>query len=233
VTQPGAGRALRELGLPAHQIEALSIERMRAAATVELPPSPADTVALRMAYAAGDPSLLGEIVVDAVAVHDAVQSMREGLCVICDTRMVLAGIRRDVEAAGAATMCALDVHGQAAEGSTDPAWLQDATRAAASTAAARAMVRLATTEAPCAAIVVGAAPTALLAVLDLLGDGMPRPGAVIATCPGLVAAAEAKLLLLRSRERLGVGVIAVTGTRGGSAVAAAAVNALARMALTD
>jgi len=224
--EPGAGRAQLELGLPPEQIEATSIARLRAAATVELPPPPADTVALRMAWAAGDPSLLADIVVDEAAVREVVSQLRKGRSIICDTRMVLAGIERAVETTGAAALCALDAGTEAVKHRTP-------THSAASTASARAMVRLASATAPCAAIVVGSAPTALLAVLDLLGDGMPRPGAVIATCPGLVAAAEAKQLLLDTRVRLGTAVIATRGTRGGSAVAAAAVNALVRLADAD
>jgi precorrin isomerase len=73
-------------------------------------------------------------------------------------------------------------------------------------------------------LAIGNAPTALLAVLDALADGAPPPAALIATPCGLVAAEEAKELLLHTHP---VPAITVRGTRGGSAVAAAAVNACA------
>jgi precorrin-8X/cobalt-precorrin-8 methylmutase len=80
-----------------------------------------------------------------------------------------------------------------------------------------------------AVVVIGNAPTALLALLDALADGAPQPAALIATPCGLVAAAEAKQLLLDTTP---CPAITVRGTRGGSAVAAAAVNACALLALS-
>lgn len=227
--RPGSGRALRGLGVAPQDIERLSMERIRARLTVELPPPPAAAVALRMAYAAADPDLVADLVIDAAAVGAAVAALRRGQgWVVCDTRMVLAGMRAAIEARGLSPLCVLDEHYVPL---VRHPWHNDDTRAAAqgSTGTARATAFLVAALAP-AIVVIGNAPTALLAVLDVLGDGMPPPAALIATCPGLVAAAEAKQLLLDSRAALGVAVIAVAGTRGGSAVAAAAVNALCRLA---
>ena len=68
---------------------------------------------------------------------------------------------------------------------------------------------------------IGNAPTALLAVLDLAGRCRP-PACVIATCPGFSIAAEAKEALFSS----GLPYVAIAGTRGGSGLAAAALNFL-------
>jgi precorrin-8X/cobalt-precorrin-8 methylmutase len=78
-----------------------------------------------------------------------------------------------------------------------------------------------------AVVAVGNAPTALLALLDALADGAPAPAAIVATCCGLVAATEAKELLLADPP---APAIVLRGPRGGSAAAAAALNALCRLA---
>ena len=73
--------------------------------------------------------------------------------------------------------------------------------------------------------VIGNAPTALFRLLELLADGAPRPAAIVATPPGFVGAREAKAAL--AQDSRGVPFLTLLGRRGGSAVAAAAVNALA------
>lgn len=222
MTEPtsGAGRALRSLGLSGEEIEARSLDRLRAAAPVPLPPTPADAVALRMAYAAGDPSLLADVVADVDAVSRATEALREERAVVVDTHMALAGVATAARRAGVRVLCALDATPASAS------WLDPATAAAATTRSARGMIDALCATAPAAIVAVGTSPTALLAVCDLLADGMPAPAVVVATCCGLVGAAEAKDLLLATRERAGVAVVAVRGSRGGAGVAAAAVNAL-------
>jgi precorrin-8X/cobalt-precorrin-8 methylmutase len=72
--------------------------------------------------------------------------------------------------------------------------------------------------------VVGNAPTALFRLLEMLDAGAPRPAAVIGIPVGFIGAAESKEALARDRR---VPYLVVHGRRGGSAMAAAAVNALA------
>lgn len=227
--EPGAGRALGTLACSATDIEEISLARVRAAATVPLPPPPGDAVALRMAYAAGDPTLLADIVVDAAAVRAVAAALAEGRSVLCDSRMLSAGARAAVAACGGSANALADL----AAGDAAPAATVAATMAAARTATAARLVACAGELGGCACLALGTAPSAVLALLDLLADGCAPPPAVIATCCGLVAATEAKDLLLTWRERLGVPVIAVRGSRGGAAVAAAAVNACARLALSE
>jgi precorrin-8X/cobalt-precorrin-8 methylmutase len=223
VITPGEGRALAALGMRPVEIEALSMARLRAAAPVPLPPPPADEVALRIAYAAGDPGLLADLSVPVAAVEAAAAALARGAPVICDVAMVAAGARARLAALGIEPLVAVE-----AAGGPLPGVLGAATRAAveASSRSARGLLALAGRMGG-AVVAVGNAPTALLALLDALADGAPAPAAVIASCCGLVAAAEAKELLL---ARPPVPVIAVRGTRGGSAVAAAALNALAALA---
>jgi precorrin-8X/cobalt-precorrin-8 methylmutase len=77
-----------------------------------------------------------------------------------------------------------------------------------------------------AVVAVGNAPTALFRLLELLADGAPRPAAVLGLPVGFVGAAESKEALAASG--LGVPYLTVHGRRGGSALTAAAVNALAK-----
>jgi len=76
-----------------------------------------------------------------------------------------------------------------------------------------------------ALVAVGNAPTALFHLLELVAAGAPRPAAVVGVPVGFVGAAESKAALAESPLRLPF--LVVHGRRGGSALAAAAVNALA------
>ena len=74
-------------------------------------------------------------------------------------------------------------------------------------------------------VAVGNAPTALFRLLELIEQGAPRPAAVIGVPVGFIGAAESKAALAEHPSRLEF--LVVHGRRGGSAIAAAAVNALA------
>jgi precorrin-8X/cobalt-precorrin-8 methylmutase len=78
-------------------------------------------------------------------------------------------------------------------------------------------------------VVVGNAPTALLSVSDLIRGGKARPSMIVGTPVGFVQALESKRYL----QSLGVPFVTVEGTRGGSAVAVAATNALLQLAVED
>jgi precorrin-8X/cobalt-precorrin-8 methylmutase len=143
--------------------------------------------------------------------------------VICDVAMVAAGARSRLAVLGIEPRVAVEAAdlpiGDAVGAATRVA-------VAASSRSARGLLALAGSIGG-AVVVVGNAPTALLALLDAVADGVPAPAAVIASCCGLVAATEAKELLL---ARPPAPAIVVRGSRGGSAVAAAALNALAALA---
>ncbi|HZS12980.1 MAG TPA: precorrin-8X methylmutase [Candidatus Dormibacteraeota bacterium] len=217
----GAGIALRTHGLPPDEIMPLSLRRLRERSPVALPPEPAASVALRMAYAAGDPDLLRDVVAPVGAVQAAQRALQQGVAVVCDVAMVAAGVRSVVERHGSRVFCAQDVAGAPLSDHHISAATRDA--AATSTRTARGLLNLAT-HWDGAVLVIGNAPTALLALLDALADGAPLPAAIVATPCGLVAAAEAKELLAGTAP---APFITVRGSRGGSAVAAAAVNACA------
>jgi precorrin-8X/cobalt-precorrin-8 methylmutase len=80
-----------------------------------------------------------------------------------------------------------------------------------------------------AVVAIGNAPTALYRLIEILQAGAPRPAAILAFPVGFVGAAESKDALIAAD--LGVAYLTLRGRRGGSAMAAAAVNALARAGL--
>jgi precorrin-8X/cobalt-precorrin-8 methylmutase len=76
-----------------------------------------------------------------------------------------------------------------------------------------------------AVVAIGNAPTALFRLLELLHDGWPRPAAILGLPVGFIGAAESKVAL--AENRLQLEHLVVHGRRGGSAMAVAAVNAIA------
>jgi precorrin-8X/cobalt-precorrin-8 methylmutase len=222
VRHAGDGRALRGYGMAPEQIMPLSLQRLRERSPVELPPEPAATVMLRMAYAAGDPDLLRDIIASAAAVQATAAALRSGAPVVCDVAMVAAGVRTVVTRRGSPVLCAQDV-ADLPVSSSQVIGTATLDAVVESTRTARGLLNLMAHWAG-AVVVIGNAPTALLTLLDALADGAPRPAALIATPCGLVAAEESKQLLVDSAP---LPLITVRGTRGGSAVAAAAVNACA------
>jgi len=81
-----------------------------------------------------------------------------------------------------------------------------------------------------AVVAIGNAPTALFHLLELLADGAPRPAAVVGVPVGFIGAAESKDALAAFAQTHGIDVpfVTVRGRRGGSAMAASALNALAQ-----
>ena len=166
---------------------------------------------VRMIHACGMVDLPGDVVASAGFAAAATGALQAGAPVLCDTAMVASGITRARLPAGNEVVCTLAdpaVPGLAAELGT--------TRSAAALELWRE--RLAGS-----VVVIGNAPTALFRLLELIGEGAPAPAAVIGVPVGFVGAAESKdALALEPLEHL-----IVRGRRGGSAIAAAAVNALA------
>ena len=160
----------------------------------------------RVIHASADPEYAMSTVVDAAAVDAGVCALRAGAPVVCDVEMVRSGIR------GVATECFLtDAPGPGE---------RDETRAALGMRAAAAAHPMG------AVVVVGCAPTALDEALALAAGGVFEPALVIGMPVGFVGAAESKARLRAS----GLPAISNIGEKGGSAVAAAAVNALVRLA---
>jgi precorrin-8X/cobalt-precorrin-8 methylmutase len=211
------GDLLARHGLPSEEIEARSLAHVEAALGDRLPTEPgARAVASRMVYAAGDLALADLIRVHPAAVQAGVAALRAGRPVVVDVRMLAVA----VEGGPVARLgCPVEV-AVSAPGAAERAHAEHTTRTAAG------LMLLAPRWAG-AVVAIGTAPTALLALLDLVVAGAPPPALVVATPVGFVAAAESKEEL----PRRSVPWITVEGTRGGAALAAAALNALGRLAL--
>jgi precorrin-8X/cobalt-precorrin-8 methylmutase len=170
-------------------------------------------VAVRMIHACGMVEAAGAIRFAPGFVAAARGALAAGAAVLCDAEMVAHGVTRARLPAGNEVVCTLRdarVPGLAERLGT--------TRSAAALELWRERMGG-------AVVAVGNAPTALFRLLEMLGEGAPRPAAVVGMPVGFVGAAESKEALAAA----GVAPWAVVAGRlGGSAMAAAAVNALAR-----
>lgn len=173
-------------------------------------------VVARMAYAAGDLSVVLLVRLHPRVVADAVSALRRGRPVVTDVRAVEVSLdHRRLAAAGCPVHCGVDA--QLVERQAEAQNLPRAVLAMRSLAA----------QLQDGIAVIGTAPTALLALLDLVDEGLARPALIVATPVGFVAASEAKAELM-ARD---VPYITIEGSRGGAALAAAAANALLRLAV--
>ncbi|MBA2395211.1 MAG: precorrin-8X methylmutase [Ktedonobacteraceae bacterium] len=171
----------------------------------------------RIIHATGDPQLAPYLHFKPLAIEHGIQALQRHTAIFTDVHMVAAGCnRRWCDALG----CSIDVL-IAQEGLEDMAQAAQITRSAA--AIIKALPLLGGT-----IVVIGNAPTALLALLDALDEGRCEPPALIIGMPvGFIATTESKTALW---ERAYPAII-VEGTRGGSPVAAATLNALFSLAL--
>ena len=176
---------------------------------------PADLVdvAYRMVHASGMTDLVADLAFSADVAAKARAALAAGAPILADCRMVASGISRGRLAAGNEVICTLAAPDLAARA------------APAQTTRSAAAVELWRPHLAGALCVIGNAPTALFRLLELQADGAPRPAAIIATPPGFVGASEAKAALANGNHC--TPFLTLLGRRGGSAVAAAAVNALA------
>ena len=177
-----------------------------------LPPGLVD-VAYRMVHASGMTDLVADLAFSADVAAKARTALASGAPILADCQMVASGISRGRLAAGNAVICTLGAPGLARRAAT------------AQTTRSAAAIDLWRPQLAGALCVIGNAPTALFRLLELLADGAPRPAAIVATPPGFVGASESKAALAGGDH--GVPFLTLLGRRGGSAVAAAAVNALA------
>jgi precorrin-8X/cobalt-precorrin-8 methylmutase len=169
-------------------------------------------VALRLAHAAGDTAILGDLAWSENAVAEGNRALASGAPILVDCRMVAAGIIGGRLPGKTDIVCTL--------GDPTAAELAETLKTTRSAAA----VELWRPHLAGAVVAIGNAPTALFHLLELLADGAPKPALVLGFPVGFVGAAEAKAALA---EFGSLDFIALHGRRGGSALAAAAVNALA------
>ncbi len=172
------------------------------------------TIAIRMIHACGMTDLADDLVFSPGAVSAGVAALAGGAAVICDVEKVRRGGIAARPPSGKPPLCAI----------AEPAAREHAARMA-NTVSAGAIEAL-RDRIDGAVVAIGNAPTALFRLLELVAEGAVFPALVIGCPVGFVGATESKLAL----EESGVPFITVRGRRGGSAMAAAAVNALCGLA---
>jgi precorrin-8X/cobalt-precorrin-8 methylmutase len=166
-----------------------------------------------MIHACGMVDLADDIIVSEGFAESARAALEAGAPVLCDAEMVRHGIITRLMPAGNEVRCLLN----------EPQVREIAARDATTRSAAQ--VDLWAGLMAGAVIAIGNAPTALFRLLELIDAGAPRPAAIIGIPVGFVGAAESKEAL--ASDPRGVEFLTVRGRRGGSALASAAVNAVA------
>jgi precorrin-8X/cobalt-precorrin-8 methylmutase len=174
-------------------------------------------VAVRMIHACGLVEAAQHIMFGSKAVKAGRAALKAGAPILCDAEMVAHGITRSRLPAKNDVICTLN----------DPRVASIAERQGTTRSAAA--LDLWGDRLGGAIVAIGNAPTALFRVLDLLDAGAPKPAVILGIPVGFVGAAESKEALAASSR--GVPFIIVRGRMGGSAMTAAAVNALARAGL--
>lgn len=194
-----AGARLDYLRDPA-EIYRRSFDIVRAETRLDGFPHEIAAVVERLVHACGMPDIVDDLAFTADVAGAAREALARGATIVCDARMVAAGIRP------CANRIVVAQARQAAPGET---------RAAAGMSRARLGG---------AVVAIGNAPTALFRLIERIQAGAPRPAAILAFPVGFVGAAESKEALIAAS--LGVPYMTLRGRRGGSALAAAALNAL-------
>ncbi|MEV4702393.1 precorrin-8X methylmutase [Actinoplanes sp. NPDC049316] len=188
-----------------------SFATIRAEADLSRLPSDVARVAVRMIHACGMVDLVDDIGWSPGVVTAARKALLGGAPILCDAEMVASGVTRKRLPADNEVVCTL----------RDPAVPQLA--ATIGNTRSAAALDLWGDRLGGAVVAIGNAPTALFHLLEMVEAGAPRPAAVLGIPVGFIGAAESKDALAAS----GLEHLIVRGRRGGSAITAAAVNALA------
>jgi precorrin-8X/cobalt-precorrin-8 methylmutase len=196
-----------------HEIYRQSFATVRAEARLDHLPDDLHDVAIRLVHSCGMTDVPNRLAWSDDVAASARAALAAGAPILCDSEMVASGIVRARLPAGNPVICTLN----------DPATPELAreignTRSAAAVGLWRDRIEG-------SIVTIGNAPTALFYLLELLGKNWPKPAAIIGFPVGFVGAAEYKAELAANPR--GTPFLTLRGRRGGSAMAAAVVNALA------
>lgn len=194
------------------EIYALSFETVRAEANLNRLADDQRDIAIRLVHACGMPDIVDDLVFTTDAVAAGRGALKAGAPIFVDATMVGAGII-DRHLTNNTVVCTLNDDGVDVDAKS---W--GTTRSAAAVDRWKPQM-------DDAVVVIGNAPTALFRLLELIADGSPKPAVVLGFPVGFVGAAESKEAL--AENNMGLEFITLRGRRGGSAMASAAVNALA------
>ncbi|WP_321844821.1 precorrin-8X methylmutase [Paraburkholderia bannensis] len=190
-----------------------SFATIRAEADLSHIPADLEKLAVRVIHACGMVDVVADLAFSPGAGAAGRAALASGAPILCDAKMVAFGVTRARLPADNAVICTLD----------DPA-VPALARELGNTRSAAAL-ELWREHLEGSVVAIGNAPTALFHLIDMIAAGAPRPALILGMPVGFVGAAESKALL--ASAALGVPFVVVQGRRGGSAMAAAAVNALA------
>jgi precorrin-8X/cobalt-precorrin-8 methylmutase len=191
-----------------------SFAMIRAEADLASLPADLAPVAVRLIHACGMTDIGADLEASLDAVSIGRAALNNGAPIYCDSRMVANGITRKRLPANNDIICTLD-----RPEVPEMARQIDNTRSAAA-------LELWLPHLAGAVVAIGNAPTALFRLLEMLDEGAPKPALILGFPVGFVGAIESKAELAANSR--GVPFITLHGRRGGSAIAAAAVNALAK-----
>jgi precorrin-8X/cobalt-precorrin-8 methylmutase len=187
---------------------------IRAEANLDGLPADLAQIAVRLIHACGMTDIAFDVAASPNAVAAGRAALIAGAPLLCDAQMVANGITRQRLPSNNEIICTLN-HPEV------PAIAQRIGNTRSAAALELWLPQLAG-----AVVTIGNAPTALFHLLELLDQGAPKPALILGFPVGFVGAAEAKAELAANSR--GVPFITLHGRRGGSAIAAAAVNALAK-----
>ena len=189
-----------------------SFATIREEADLAVLPDDVAGVAVRMIHTCGMTDLVDDLAYSLDFVEAGRRALEAGAPILCDAQMIASGITRKRLPADNEVVCTLsdDRVPRLAEQLNN-------TRSAAA-------LELWRDRLPGSVVAIGNAPTALFRLLELINEGVGKPAAIIGVPVGFVGAVESKDLLI---TRGPAPYLAVRGRRGGSAMAVAAVNALA------
>ncbi|GHA09852.1 precorrin-8X methylmutase [Streptomyces tauricus] len=190
-----------------------SFATIRAEADLAALPPDVSQVAVRMIHACGMVDLVRDLAYTPDVVSRAREALRGGAPILCDVQMVASGVTRKRLPADNDVLCML----------SDPSVPELAAKLGTTRSAAA--LELWRDRLEGSVVAVGNAPTALFRLLEMIEEGTPRPAAVIGVPVGFIGAAESKDAL--AAHPSGLEHLVVRGRRGGSALAASALNAIA------
>lgn len=190
-----------------------SFSTIRSETDLSALPEDMHSVAVRMIHACGDVDLVNDLACHPQVVPAARTALEAHAVIFTDTQMLAAGITRRRLPADNEVCCLLN---DPRAGHLAAQW--ETTRSAAA-------VSLWSDRLAGAVVAIGNAPTALFHLLELVADGGPHPAAILGIPVGFVGSAESKIAL--AENPWDIPWLVVHGRRGGSAICAAAINALA------
>jgi precorrin isomerase len=196
-----------------NEIYRKSFEMIRLESDLEKFHEDVSKVAVRMIHACGMTDIVKDLEYSSTVVQSGKKALIAGAPILCDSYMVAEGVTKKRLPKNNKVLCTLN----------DPEVPQLAKRLRNTRSAAALEFWRFHIEG--AIVVIGNAPTALFRLLEMLDEGIPRPAVILGFPVGFVGAVESKVAL--AADSRNVPFLTLHGRRGGSAIAAAAVNALA------